>query len=352
LIRLGIVGCNFGLAVHLPAFRADPRCEVVALAGSDLVRTRSLARAAGIAAAFGNWVEMVDHSEVQAVAIATPPALQSTIALRALALQKPVFGEKPLAADVAQASAMLSLAVASRCPAMIDFEFPEIMAWRRAKELLDAGTIGALRHVVVTWNVENAATRQRLKSWKTSPAAGGGVLGNFVCHCLYYIEWFAGRLQGLSARLFSLPGADSGEESTASLSLVFASGAGGSLTVSCASYAGSGHRLEFYGNDGTLMLINDGSDTARGFRLFHARRPQALAPVAVEDPLDRGFEDGRIAPVAQLAARFLDAVEQGGPAAQPVPGFAEGYRVQELMAAARCSQRTGRWIDLTTETFA
>ena len=35
MIRLGIVGTNYGRTVQLPAFRADPRCQVVALAGRD-----------------------------------------------------------------------------------------------------------------------------------------------------------------------------------------------------------------------------------------------------------------------------------------------------------------------------
>ena len=32
MIRVGIVGSNYGRTVQLPAFRADPRCEVAALA--------------------------------------------------------------------------------------------------------------------------------------------------------------------------------------------------------------------------------------------------------------------------------------------------------------------------------
>ena len=43
MIRLGIVGTNYGRNVLLPAFRADPRCQVVALAGSDAGRTAELA---------------------------------------------------------------------------------------------------------------------------------------------------------------------------------------------------------------------------------------------------------------------------------------------------------------------
>ncbi len=46
-VRLGIVGSNYGVNVLLPAFRADARCQVVALAGSDAARTaRARAEAA------------------------------------------------------------------------------------------------------------------------------------------------------------------------------------------------------------------------------------------------------------------------------------------------------------------
>jgi len=80
LIRLGIVGCNYGRNVQLPAFRADPRCEVVALAGSDTARAAEIARAANVPKAYGDWRALVEDSAVQAVAVATMPALQAQIA--------------------------------------------------------------------------------------------------------------------------------------------------------------------------------------------------------------------------------------------------------------------------------
>ena len=345
MIRLGIVGCNYGRLVHLPAFRAGGQWEVVALAGNNVVRTAELARQAGVPMSFGDWKALVDDEQVEAVAVATPPQLQPAIAVRALGLGKPVFLEKPLAVDLVGAAAIRQ-AASSSCPAMVDFEFPEIVAWREAKALLDAGAIGDLRHLVISGNVENTATRLRLRNWKTSRAAGGGVLGNFVCHSLHYIEWFGGPVRGLSARLFGLPNGNTDEESTAVLALAFESGAGTSLTVSCASYAGSGHRLEFYGEDGTLMLANDGPDYMRGFKLMLAKRPNGFAPVPAHDELDAGFPDGRIAPVARLAARFFNAIKKGAPA---VPGLAEGYRVQRLLEAARRSHELGRWIDVASK---
>ena len=346
MIRLGIVGCNFGCSVHLPAFRSDARCKVVGLAGTDKARVERLAREHNIEIAFSDWAELVDHKNIDAVTIATPPALQPLIALRALAQKKPVFVEKPFASDLGAATRLVDAANASGLATMIDFEFPEILAWSRAKALIDDGAVGRLRHVIVTWNVENAATRLRLRNWKTNRDAGGGVLGNFACHCLYYLEWFCGPLRTLSARLFGLPGSDFVEESTAAIALEFCSGAAGSLSVSCASYAGSGHRVEFYGEDGTLTLINDGADYMRGFRLMHARRPNGPVEIPVNDPLDVQFDDGRIAPVSRLAGRFLDAIERS---TSPRPSFADGYRVQQLMEAVRRSHDRGSLVDATAE---
>lgn len=341
MIRLGIVGTNYGRTVQLPAFRMDSRCEVVALAGSDATRAAELARAAGVAKGYGDWRALVEDKTVDAVAIATMPALQARIAIAALALGKPVFGEKPMASTLADARAMLRAAESAAKPAMLDFNFPQVIAWQRAKHMLDDGAIGRLRHVAVHWQVENRAIQMRMSNWKTLTDDGGGVLGNFISHCFHYLEWFCGPIATLSARLSGLPDDDS-LQTTAAMALVFASGQPVSLSMSCASFLGSGHRLEFYGEDGTLVLHNKEADYMRGFDLFYAKRhAAALARIAIEDPADIGQPDGRIAPVSRLAKRFLDAIEKGGSAQ---PDFAAGFRVQQLIDAAQRAHREGRMV--------
>ncbi len=331
MIGVGIVGCNYGRGVLIPAFRNDPRCEVVALAGTDAGRTADLARAANVARGLGDWRALVEHPAVDAVAVAVPPDLQPEVARAALDLGKPVFAEKPLAADLAGARAML-----------VDFGFPELPSWRRAKEILDGGALGRLRHVLVTWNVENRATRLRLENWKTHGGHGGGLLGNLVSHCFYYLEWYCGPIAGLSARIFPLP--EGGADGSVALALAFASGAAGSLQVSCASFLGSGHRIEFYGEDGTLALCNPTTDYMRGFELSHARRADlGLQRVALEDIRADQFPDSRIAPATRLIRRLIDACENGG---TPAPGLAEGYRVQYLIDAAQRAHASGRWLEV------
>jgi predicted dehydrogenase len=286
---------------------------------------------------------MIDQADIDAVAIAVPPRVQPEIALAALERGKAVFGDKPLAADLKTAASMQTQAAGKTT--VVDFGFPEVPAWRKAKDMMDGGTIGVLRHVQLTWNVENYATKMRLKdSWKSNGAEGGGALGNFVSHTFYYLEWLCGPIKTVTARLSALPD-DPSFETGVNASLAFRSGAAGSIAMSSASYLGSGHRLEIYGEDGTLVLNNPTPDYMRGFTLMHGRRPAAsLSPVAIEaDPLDAKHQDGRVAAAARLAARFLDAIERHTTAS---PSFADGHRVQILIDAARRSHAEGRTIEI------
>jgi predicted dehydrogenase len=343
MLGVGIVGANYGRNVLLPAFRNDVRCEVVALAASTAERASEVARQSGITRGFGTWEELVDDDAVAAVAVAVPPDLQPRVALRALERGKPVFVEKPLAPDLIGARAMLAAARRSGRPQIIDFNFPELPTWQQAKAMIARGELGRLRHVLVTWNLENQAIRMGVKSWKTTAQRGGGILGNFVSHCFHYLEWFCGPICGVGGRLFTL--ADGETHGSVVLAVAFACGAAGGVQMSCASFLGSGHRVEFYGDDGTLILSNPTPDYFRGFKLMHARRGEvSLQTASVAEDIAPAATDSRIAPVSRLVGRFIDACTDGHAAA---PGFAEGYRVQYLIDAALRAHESGGWIDLT-----
>jgi predicted dehydrogenase len=343
VIRLGVVGSNYGVNVLVPAFRADTRCTVIALAGHEAAKTIRLARETRIAKACVGWRELVDDEQIDAVAIAVPPAVQPEIAAAALNCGKPVFLEKPLAADTAGARLVRNAAERSGRPVMIDFEFPELPAWSRARELVAGGAIGRLRQASVIWHTENRAVRERLRSWKTG-GPGGGVLGNLASHSFHYLEQFCGPIGTVSAQLAQLPGTSDVQMSVAAAGL-FANGALFTLSVSCGAYLGSGHRFELYGDDGTVALANATADYMRGFELFYAHRPaNSLSRIETPDPFDNPDSDGRIAPVSRLAARFLDAIEGK---TQPHPGVAEALRVQCLIEAAMRSHQHGRVVSVS-----
>jgi len=333
MIRVGIVGIGFGQQVHVPAFRSDPRYQVVGIAASTQERACTAAKRLGIEKAFGGWREMVHNDSVDAISIATPPVLQSEIAMDVLQLGKAIFCEKPLAASKQDALALTLAAERAGVANMVDFEFPEVSEWRQAKEIVESGGIGPLRHVAVNWNVETYANLKKLDSWKTRMDEGGGTLSSFVSHSFHYLEWIAGPIEEVSARLFKLPGDCRTADSLAALTLRFESGAGGTVSVSSAAFPGSGHRVELYGESGAVWLENTTRDYMRGFRLLHGTRDSGLMRTVAATSL-ADDSDGRVEAVSRLVGRFADWIETGRPS---TPCFRTGLRVQDLVDASRRS---------------
>ena len=141
---------------------------------------------------------------------------------------------------------------------------------------------------------------------------GGGALGNFASHSIHYLEWLCGSNHWTDGTNFRTC-RDPSFETNVTLVMTFDSGASGSYVMSSGSFLGSGHRLEFYGEDGMLVLTNATADYMRG---FGDDSRAAADNSAGEIPILRTIrstsnilEDGRIAPVSRLAKRFLDAIE-------------------------------------------
>lgn len=340
-IRLGIIGCGYGKAVIAPAFRADSRCQIVSIAASRQESANAAAAQLDVPRAFGDWRGLVHDASVDAVAVAVPPHLQPEIVLEVLKIGKPVFAEKPLAVRITDARRMAEQAEQARVANMVDFNFSAIAPFLQARKMLQEHAIGRLRHIVVNWQTESYTNRVRLENWKSTSDEGGGSLSNFVAHCLHYLEWFAGSIAGLNAHLFRLPDDTRSSDSAVNLAMEFQSGAGGMLAMSAAAFPGSGHKIEFYGEDGSLILENSSRDYMRGFRLLCGRRPEtAMTPVRISDQEEDSWEDGRILPLSRLVRQFCDWIEYGKSAR---PDFRDALRVQELIEAAKNSHKNG-WI--------
>jgi len=109
--RTAIVGNIQALNVLLPAFRAAPEFHVTTLAGRNGEALRAAAAKAGGLRVVPGWGDLVADAEIEVVVLALPPFLQSPAALELAAAGKALFCEKPLAADLASAEAMLRVAV-------------------------------------------------------------------------------------------------------------------------------------------------------------------------------------------------------------------------------------------------
>ena len=345
VLKFGVIGIGYGQAVLVPAIRRDPRASVVALTSNTFSKSKKVAAELHVPYAYGNWRDMLDAGGLDAVAVAVPPHLQAEILIEALELGLAVFAEKPLAMNLADADRIIAAQKIFGAKSAVDFNFTGITAFAIARERLRLGAIGPLRHVVVNWQVESYANRNRLTNWKTDSASGGGTLFNFVSHTLHYLEWMSGdQIASLSARLWGIPGDTRLGDTSVAIQLEFASGAAGMIAVSSAANHGTGHEVAFYGENGAVILRNSTSDYMRGFELLIAKRDHPRPEsVFIESYDDLDDHDSRVLPTASLISKLIDSIGSGK---NVECDLRVGRRVQALIEAALASDRRRCWVSV------
>jgi len=357
-VRIGVIGTGFGAAVHVPGFLKTSGIRVQGIWGRDTARAEDVRRKFGIAQAFSSLEEMVRSPDIDAVSITAPQIVHEEIALEALRHGKHVLCEKPLAMDSAGARRMLEAAERAGVVHMTDFEFAEIAAWRSLKNRLEAGDIGAIRHVHIRWSVGSWADRGRLWGWQCDEKQGGGVMRALGVHALHYIEWLFGPI----ARLAVAKGVAIRERPDASGALrpvtaedhchvLFEMGAGFPVTFSVSNVAprGAGHFVEVYDDSVTLLLGSDHiRDYGKGFKVFEGRTGSLELTECGTGGTDEGDAEGAdcglILPFSRIAQRFRDAITTGGRDVHP--SFREGLRTQILLDAVDRSDKERIWLDI------
>ena len=355
-VRIGIVGLGFGRSVLIPAFRAVPEADVVAVAGRHHEHARSVASECGIPRHFSSWEEMVSCPEIDAVCIATPPALHSDIAVASISARKAVFCEKPLAHDSSGARTMWAQARHSGLAHAVDFEFRYIPAWRFLKHLLQNGVAGPLRYVNINWTVSTWADSNRPWSWRSDRSAGGGVLGALAVHAFDYIPWLFGPVRSVSGQLSTRipyrPAQDGTlKETTAedycNSSMLLHDDTPVGVTISNVAPCGRGHWIEVDGEDKTVVLGSENlNDYTSGFEIWAAEKGERLRklPIPEEFQIQETYGDARVGPVSRLASQFIRSIQSGQDCT--MPSFEDGYRSQLLMDSIFRSNNGRRWVDV------
>lgn len=353
-IRVGIIGLGFGQNVHAPVFQSHPDCEVVAISGTRADKAREVAARLKIPRSFGDWREMLATGEIDLVAIATPPGVQYEAGKEALQRGLAVLFEKPLALTVPQAQELVALAKSKSLPVMVDFEFPEIPAWRQCRALLAGGRIGSIERVDVVWTTQTYANRERLSSWKTSTAAGGGGLSAFASHVFYNLDWFLADSEGRCVALRTILGRGKGDaredtDTWVHLEVRYQSGCIATLRLDTDQPLGIEHSWNFKGASGNLKLSNLTRDYIDGFQIeCEERLGGGKHTVEISEIWGAGVpenvSDGRIRAVARLANRLVNW-RKSGVASQP--DIQAGSAVQTFIDAALDSHhRGGSWVSI------
>ncbi|MGN6125042.1 MAG: Gfo/Idh/MocA family protein, partial [Humibacter sp.] len=106
-LKVGVVGVGWAGQQHLKGFAALDDVQIVALAGMETERVAELKAEYDIPVTFERWEQMLDEVDLDAVSIATPTALHAPIAIAALERGIHVLTEKPIAAGIDDAKAMV-----------------------------------------------------------------------------------------------------------------------------------------------------------------------------------------------------------------------------------------------------
>src|SRR2546429_7653732 len=151
---LGIIGCGrVSQRFHLPALRFVPAIKVAALADVDPSRVETVARQFSNARCYSEPGELLADSELNAVAICTPPQRHAELALAALAAGKHVLVEKPLAVTIADGERMLRGAEMSNKIAAIGFNLRCHRLGGGAGGGVASGAVGGMRRDNTKWGV-------------------------------------------------------------------------------------------------------------------------------------------------------------------------------------------------------
>jgi predicted dehydrogenase len=175
----GVLGtARIALEHVLPAMAASPLVELRAVASRTLSAARQAARAFGIERAYGSYEELLADPDIEAVYNPLPNHLHVPLTLRAAAAGKHVLCEKPIALDAAEASALLP--AAARVLIEEAFMVRHHPQWRRVREIVRTGGIGAPRVVHVFFSYFNDDP----SNIRNRPDAGGGALYDIGCYAI------------------------------------------------------------------------------------------------------------------------------------------------------------------------
>jgi predicted dehydrogenase len=339
-LRVGVIGTGFGSTVQIPAFRANSRVEVVAVASGQPGKARRVADSFGVAHAFDDYAKLA-AADLDLVSITTPTYLHHPMAMAALAAGRHVLCEKPMALSAAEATAMRDAAVRARVVHAIDHELRFNPNRRKVRQLIAEGFVGQPRHVLLSFASPMRRDPALPWSWWYDAARGGGLLGAVGSHQIDLLRYWLGEVDSVQGTVQTFvrerPDPATGDrravtaDDFTTFALRFASGAIGVVLLSVVTAHARGYRIEVWGEAGTLVLDDQERlwGAPAGKEPAELTEPETLAPPPGMNyaPL-WGLSFIRL--VDHLAAAILD----GAPVA-PAATFDDGLATQRVMDALR-----------------
>jgi len=135
---------NIGVKRVIPAILAGEGGRIAALASRDAARAASIAARFGIARSYGSYEALLADPEIDAIYNPLPNHLHVEWTVKALDAGKHVLCEKPIGLDAREAQAIVAARDRSGKRVVEAFMVRFHPQWRRIRELVRAGRIGAV----------------------------------------------------------------------------------------------------------------------------------------------------------------------------------------------------------------
>jgi predicted dehydrogenase len=353
-LSAAVVGTGFGVLTHVRALQAAG-VDVRFLVGRDPEKTASRAAMFGIAHATTDRAEAFG-SEVDIVAVATPPHTHGPIVLDAVAAGKHVMCEKPFARDLAEARSMLAAAQAAGVVHMLGTEFRYGAGQGLLTRTVQEGVIGTPTFGLFLLQMPSLNDpKAEVPDWWRDAQQGGGWLGAHATHVIDQVRVTLGEIESVAATLSNLSPLGMTADDTYTVQLRLDNGATALLHSSCAAPGQFVATTKIIGTTGAAWLQGDQVwvDNGAGPRQV----PSEAAPVPPNPPpaellhttYDMWHSMGiDLDPYTRLYATLRDRVlGLDVPDVPQPPTFADGVANQAVVDAVREAAATQTWREVS-----
>ncbi len=195
-ISVGVIGKNFGYNVIYKALSKNRLFKVKSFCVRNKKNIPDFPKNIKVTT---NWKKLISDKKIKAIFLAIPPYLQTKMLNFAAKYNKHIFCEKPCTKSYNDLQKILNLinSKTSFVSHMANYTLAYLPAFQFLKQQIVSKKI-KIKEIDLEWIIYS---KSRPKNWKNYHKKGGGILFNFYCHSLYYIELLFGEIFSTKVRI-------------------------------------------------------------------------------------------------------------------------------------------------------
>ncbi|SVD09050.1 uncharacterized protein METZ01_LOCUS361904, partial [marine metagenome] len=211
-LNIGLVGYGFMGRTHSNGYKRvndffpdlAHRPVLKAVCGRTEARTKAFAEQWGFESHETNWRKLIKRDDIDAIDICTPNDQHAKLAIAAAEAGKMVLCEKPLARTAKEAKPMVDAVEKAGVPNTVWYNYRRVPAVTLAKQIVKSGKLGKIFHYranfLQDWTISADLPQGGEGLWRLdAAAAGSGVTGDLLAHCIDTAIWLNGSIKDVSA---------------------------------------------------------------------------------------------------------------------------------------------------------